>query len=170
MDIHKTAITTPFGLFEFVCMVFRLCNAAQTFHRFIDQVLCGLHFCYDNIDDVLVASANAEEYEKHKTSPNCVSTRQWTWYNYQSRQMRIGSSSTYLSRKLSYGARNSAIGGQSFCHQRLSPANISTQTLGISGTSELLSQIYSELSCYSPSTQRPPISHQNQNSRLTLEH
>ena len=35
-DIPKTAITTPFGLFEFVHMPFGLRNAAQTFQRFID--------------------------------------------------------------------------------------------------------------------------------------
>ena len=33
-DVHKTAITTPFGLFEFIRMPFGL----QTFQRFIDQV------------------------------------------------------------------------------------------------------------------------------------
>ena len=44
---------------------FRLCNAPQTFQRFIDQVLPGLHFCYAYINDVLVASANAEEHKKH---------------------------------------------------------------------------------------------------------
>jgi hypothetical protein len=31
-DIEKTAITTPFGLFEFPFMAFGLRNAAQTFH------------------------------------------------------------------------------------------------------------------------------------------
>ena len=41
-DIHKTAITTPFGLFEFVLMPFGLRNAAQTFQRFIDEVTRGL--------------------------------------------------------------------------------------------------------------------------------
>lgn len=38
-DIPKTAITTPFGLFEFIRMPFGLRNAAQTFQPFIDQVI-----------------------------------------------------------------------------------------------------------------------------------
>ena len=42
---RKTAATTPFSLFEFLWISFGLRNAAQTFHRFIDQVLWGLHFC-----------------------------------------------------------------------------------------------------------------------------
>ena len=54
-SIHKTAITTPFGLFEFVRMPFGLRNAAQTFQRFIDEVLRDLHFSYAYIDDVLMA-------------------------------------------------------------------------------------------------------------------
>ena len=41
-DIPKTAITTPFGLFEFIRMPFGLRKAAQSFQRFIDQVLQGL--------------------------------------------------------------------------------------------------------------------------------
>ena len=64
-DVHKTAITTPFHLFEFLRMPFGLCNAAQTFQRFIDQVLRDLHFCYVYIDDVLIASTNAEEHKQH---------------------------------------------------------------------------------------------------------
>ena len=45
-DVPKTAITTPFGLFEFLRMPFGLRNAAQTFQRFIDEVLRHLDFCY----------------------------------------------------------------------------------------------------------------------------
>ena len=64
-DIPKTAITTPFGLFEFVRMPFGLRNAAQTFQRFIDQVLHGLHFSYAYIDDLLIASDNNNPNHHH---------------------------------------------------------------------------------------------------------
>ena len=46
-------------------MSFGLRNAAQTFQRFIDEVLRDLDFCYAYIDDVLVASATEEEHEQH---------------------------------------------------------------------------------------------------------
>ena len=64
-DISKTAITTPFGLFEFTKMPFGLRNAAQTFQRFMDEVTRGLDFVYVYIDDILVASTNALEHEVH---------------------------------------------------------------------------------------------------------
>ena len=64
-SIPKTAITTSFGLFEFVRMPFGLRNAAQTFQRFIDEVLRDLHFSYAYIDDVLIASSNPQEHKQH---------------------------------------------------------------------------------------------------------
>lgn len=64
-DIPKTAITTPFGLFEFLFMTFGLRNAGQTFQRFIDEVLTGLDFCYAYIDDILVFSRNEAEHQEH---------------------------------------------------------------------------------------------------------
>ncbi|BHF72759.1 hypothetical protein SprV_0401583000 [Sparganum proliferum] len=64
-DIPKTAVTTPFGHFEFIRMPFGLRNAAQTFQRFIDHVLRGLPFVYAYIDDLLVASRNEEEHKEH---------------------------------------------------------------------------------------------------------
>ena len=72
-DIHKTAIITPFGLYEFVRMPFGLRNAAQTFQRFIDQVLRGLPFCYAYIDDVLIASTSPAEHKIHlHTTLSCL--------------------------------------------------------------------------------------------------
>ncbi|GFX03238.1 retrovirus-related Pol polyprotein from transposon opus [Trichonephila clavipes] len=41
-DIHKTAICTPFGLFESTRMQFGLCGASATFQRFIDEVTRNL--------------------------------------------------------------------------------------------------------------------------------
>ncbi|BHF84632.1 hypothetical protein SprV_0902778300 [Sparganum proliferum] len=64
-DVPKTDVTTPFGLFEFIRMPFGLRNAAQTFQRFIDRVLRGLPFVYAYIDDLLVASRNAEEHKEN---------------------------------------------------------------------------------------------------------
>ncbi len=60
-----TSIITPFGLFEFLRMPFRLRNAAQSFQRFLDQVLRGLDFCFRYVDDILVASSSPGEILQH---------------------------------------------------------------------------------------------------------
>lgn len=64
-DIPKTAIITPFGLFEFIYMPFGLCNAGQTFQRHIDEVLRGLTFVVPYLDDICIASDNEEEHMEH---------------------------------------------------------------------------------------------------------
>ncbi|TNN20913.1 Retrovirus-related Pol polyprotein, partial [Schistosoma japonicum] len=64
-DIPKTAIITPFGLFEFLRMPFGLKNAAQTFQRFMDEVTRGLDFVFVYIDDVLIASNNMHDHQQH---------------------------------------------------------------------------------------------------------
>lgn len=64
-DIPKTAVTTPFGLFEFPVMCFGLRNAAQTFQRVVNEMLRGLDFAFAYIDDVLIASCDEREHEQH---------------------------------------------------------------------------------------------------------
>ena len=64
-DIPKTAVTTPFGLYEFIKMPFGLRNAAQTFQRLTDEVLQGLPFVYAYIDDILIASKDTTSYKQH---------------------------------------------------------------------------------------------------------
>lgn len=64
-DIPKTAIITPFGLFEFLFMCFGLRNAAQSFQRMIDEVLRGLDFVFAYIDDIFIASRNYDEHIQH---------------------------------------------------------------------------------------------------------
>lgn len=64
-DIQKTAITTPFGLYEFPYMTFGLRNAGQTFQRFVDEMTRGLDFCYCYLDDFLIFSQDQEQHESH---------------------------------------------------------------------------------------------------------
>jgi hypothetical protein len=64
-DIHKTAVITPFGLWEFLCMPFGLRNAGQSFQRFMDDVLAGLDFAFCYLDNILIASSNEDEHLQH---------------------------------------------------------------------------------------------------------
>ena len=64
-DIPKTAVTTPFGLFEYPFMNFGLRNAAQSFQRFMDKVVRGLDFVVVYIDDILVASSSHQQHLEH---------------------------------------------------------------------------------------------------------
>ena len=64
-DIPKTAVTTPFGLFEFLSMPFGLKTAPQTFQRFMDSIFGDLDFVFGYIDDLLVASSSPEEHLDH---------------------------------------------------------------------------------------------------------
>ena len=64
-DIAKTAIKTPFGLFEFLRIPFGPKNAAQAFQRLMDTVLADLPFLFIYVDDILVASSNMSEHMEH---------------------------------------------------------------------------------------------------------
>ncbi|KFD60310.1 hypothetical protein M514_27529 [Trichuris suis] len=64
-DIAKTAVITPFGLFEYLRMPFGLRNAARTFQRFMDEVTRGLDYCFVYLDDVLTASSTVKEHHEH---------------------------------------------------------------------------------------------------------
>jgi cleavage and polyadenylation specificity factor subunit 1 len=64
-DIQKTAITTTFGLFKFPFMSFGLRNATQTFHRFMDEILKNLQFCFAYLDDILVFIHSPQKHDQH---------------------------------------------------------------------------------------------------------
>ena len=64
-DIPKTAVITPYALYEYTVMTFGLRNAGQSFQRYIFRALGDLDFVYAYIDDILVASANDEEHTEH---------------------------------------------------------------------------------------------------------
>ena len=65
IDIAKTAIITPFGLFEFCRVPFSLRNAAQTFQRFMDDICRDSRFVFVYLDDILVASRSLDEHLQH---------------------------------------------------------------------------------------------------------
>lgn len=64
-DIPKTAITTPFGMYEFPFMTFGLRNAGQTFQRFVDEMTRDLDFCYSYLDDFLIFSPDSDSHLQH---------------------------------------------------------------------------------------------------------
>jgi hypothetical protein len=64
-DVTKTAITTPFGLFEYLFMPFSLRNATQTFQRFMDSLFKHLPFVFCYLDDLIIACNTLEEHHEH---------------------------------------------------------------------------------------------------------
>ena len=64
-DIQRTAIITPFGMFEFLRIPFGLRNAGQTFQRMMDQIFGDLPFCFVYVDDILVFSKNFSSHVSH---------------------------------------------------------------------------------------------------------
>ena len=61
-DIPKTAVCTPFGLFEYKFMPFGLKNAGATFQRFIDSILANVPNVFIYLDDILIASETEDQH------------------------------------------------------------------------------------------------------------
>ena len=64
-SVPKTAIVTPFGLWEFLRMPFGLKNAAQAFQRLIDGIFRQLDFAFVYLDNILIASSSDSEHFDH---------------------------------------------------------------------------------------------------------
>jgi Reverse transcriptase (RNA-dependent DNA polymerase) len=67
-DVPKTAITTPFGHYEFLRMPFGLRNAGCTFQRLMDRALSNLDCCFWYLDDIITASTDTEQHQQHLVS------------------------------------------------------------------------------------------------------
>ena len=64
--MHKTAVITPFSLFNFTRTPFGLRNSGQTpVKRLIDHVTRGLDFVFVYLDDLLVTSPDHSTHKKH---------------------------------------------------------------------------------------------------------
>ena len=64
-DICKTAIITPFGLYEYLRMGFGLRNAGNTFQRMMDRVASGMPFVFVYLDDIIVGSRDIQSHVQH---------------------------------------------------------------------------------------------------------
>ena len=67
-DVPKTAVVTPFGMFEWLRMPFGLRNAGCTFQRMMDQIFGDLPYCFVYLDDILIASTTREAHLEHVRS------------------------------------------------------------------------------------------------------
>ena len=63
-DRHKTAFTTPFGLFEQIRMPFGIANAPSTFQRLMTNIFRNeiLDFLIVYLDDIIIYSETMEEH------------------------------------------------------------------------------------------------------------
>ena len=63
-DVEKTAVTTPFGAYEYVFMPLGLRNSGATFQRVMDQLFRQVSCVFVYLDDVLIFSPDAEQHHK----------------------------------------------------------------------------------------------------------
>ena len=71
-DVQKTAIVTPFGMFEFLCMPFGILNAGITFQQMMDLVLDELPFCFVYVDDILIFSKDLSSHVDNLREVFCL--------------------------------------------------------------------------------------------------
>ncbi|GAA5881029.1 hypothetical protein JCM8547_003592, partial [Rhodosporidiobolus lusitaniae] len=66
-DIPKTAIKTPWGLYEWVVMPQGLCNAPATHQRRMNEALSSQigRICHAFVDDIVIWAATLEEHERN---------------------------------------------------------------------------------------------------------
>ena len=64
-DVHKTAVMTLFGHFNFTRTPFGLRKSGQTFQRFIDHVIRGLDCVFVCLVVLLMTSTDHAMYKKH---------------------------------------------------------------------------------------------------------
>jgi len=64
-DRHKTSFSCSKGQYEFKVMPFGLRNAPSVFQRLMQKVVEGLSFVHVYLDDIVIASSNAQEHLNH---------------------------------------------------------------------------------------------------------
>lgn len=76
-DRHKTAFTTPLGLFEYVRMPFGVCNGQATFQRLLQATMSDLvsQILVVYLDDIMVYSESTFLQQSVKVLGHHVSAR-----------------------------------------------------------------------------------------------
>jgi hypothetical protein len=66
-DVGKTTMWTKYGLYEFLVMFFRLCNALATFKTLMNLIFHEKldEFVIIYIDDIFIYSKTAKEHARH---------------------------------------------------------------------------------------------------------
>ena len=66
-DEKKIVFLTRYDLFEYVIMLFELCNALETFQSFINNTLREYlnDFCFNYLDDILIFNNSKEKHIEH---------------------------------------------------------------------------------------------------------
>ena len=59
-DIEKTAISTPFGIYEWIVMPIGACNAPATHQRRVNEALSEVvgKICHVYLDDIIIYSTS----------------------------------------------------------------------------------------------------------------
>ncbi len=135
-DTPKTAIITPFGLFEFLRLPFCLRIARSTFKRMMDLVLVKLPIVFVYQDDIVVASKSLEQHEKDVEEvfpppPVCWPGQQW-------REVRVCSPGSPVSWPSCHSGGDSATSGKGGRSARPSQAFYGQVNAGIPWGGELL--------------------------------
>jgi hypothetical protein len=60
--VQKTAITTPFGLFEYKEMPFGLRNAGKSFQQHVDRAIRDFQAAFTWVDDIVNCCRSHEEH------------------------------------------------------------------------------------------------------------
>ena len=63
-DVYKTAVTTPFGLFQYNFMPFGLRGSSSTFQRMMDNLFADVKCIFIYLDDILIFSEDEESHLK----------------------------------------------------------------------------------------------------------
>lgn len=61
-NIPKIAVDTSFGILVSLRMHFGLCNSAQSFQRYKDEVTHGIQFVFPYVENILLGSLSLKQH------------------------------------------------------------------------------------------------------------